>query len=194
MNKIVLASNNLNKIKELNQNFPNIAWQSLSCFGIAEIDETGFSFVENALLKARNASKISNLPALADDSGLCVKALNGAPGIYSARFAGNVKSDSANNQKLLELMQSQQNRSAMFVCVLVYVNSFDDPLPIIAQGVWYGEIALKPKGENGFGYDPIFYLPDMKKTAAMLTLAEKNRFSHRAKALVAFWQKYCEQY
>ncbi len=144
------------------------------------------TFVENALAKARHASAHAKLPALADDSGLCVRSLNGAPGVHSARYAvlaGGEKSDAANNRRLVGALRDHEDRSAVYVAVLVYVRAADDPLPLIAQGTWHGEIVLEPRGTHGFGYDPYFYLPDLGRTAAELDPAEKNRVSHRARAL-----------
>lgn len=156
--------------------------------GVEEAEEPFATFVENALAKARHASQQTGLPALADDSGLCVDALGGAPGVYSARYAaldGGEKSDSANNRKLVQALATQQDRSASYVAVLVYVRSAEDPRPIIAEGVWKGEIVDTPVGEHGFGYDPHFYLPDLGKTASELAPEVKNRYSHRARALRA---------
>src|SRR5690606_4461925 len=150
-----------------------------------EAEEPFSTFVENALAKARHASRLTGLPALADDSGLCVHALNGAPGVYSARYAamaGGEKSDTANNQHLVAQLDGKQDRSACYVALLVYVRSAEDPTPLIAEGRWNGEIVDVPSGENGFGYDPHFFLPDLGKTVAQLSAAEKNALSHRAKA------------
>lgn len=154
--------------------------------GVSETDEPFTTFVENALEKARHASRHTGLPALADDSGLCVDCLGGAPGVYSARYAGlqtGQKSDTANNQHLLRVLEGETDRAASYVAVLVYVRSADDPRPIVAEGVWRGSIAKEPAGENGFGYDPYFFLPDLGMTAAELPAEEKNRHSHRARAL-----------
>lgn len=154
--------------------------------GVSEADEPYATFVENALAKARHASQHTGLPALADDSGLCVDCLDGAPGVYSARYAslsGGEKSDAANNEHLMKVLEGQTNRSASYVAVLVYVRNAQDPRPIIAEGVWRGQINREPAGENGFGYDPYFFLPDLGMTAAQLPPTEKNRHSHRARAL-----------
>lgn len=195
MQKIVLASNNQGKLAEFQQLFIkyNLSLQIIPQgeLGITDAVEDGLSFVENALIKARHASRASGLPAIADDSGLCVPILDGKPGIYSARFAQDEPSfadnkDLANNQKLLKLLQPFRNHQAIvgqFVCVLAMVRHADDPLPIIAQGIWQGEILAEPKGEQGFGYDPLFWLPDLQKSSAELTKLEKNQISHRGKAL-----------
>ncbi len=185
--RIVLASGNTGKIREIQALLlpRNIQVLPQSAFAIAEAEETAPTFLENALLKARNASKYSGLPALADDSGLEVDALNGAPGIYSARYAGSQAGAQANNMKLLEALEGfdSDQRRARFRCVLVYLRHPFDPSPIIAQGVWEGVIAKTLQGEGGFGYDPLFYLPELGKTAAELPPEEKNRLSHRGKAL-----------
>ena len=185
--RIVLASGNTGKIREIQALLlpRNIRVLPQSAFAITEAAETAPTFVENALIKARNASKYSGLPALADDSGLEVDALNGAPGIYSARYAGSEAGTQANNLKLLEALEGFEgdNRRARFRCVLVYLRHPYDPSPIIAQGVWEGVIAKTLQGESGFGYDPLFYLPDLGKTAAELSPEEKNQLSHRGKAL-----------
>lgn len=188
MQKVVLASNNAGKLKEFSEILAPAGIQMVPQgeLGVPEADEPFGTFVENALAKARHAAKLTGLPALADDSGLCVDALGGAPGVYSARFAalnGFEKSDAANNQYLVSRLAGQSNRKARYVAVLVYVSSADDPQPIIAEGVWPGEIIDAPKGGNGFGYDPHFYLPTLGKTAAELSAQEKNRASHRGQAL-----------
>ncbi len=183
--QLVLASNNQGKIAEMSLLLAehNIEIIPQSEFNIEDIDETGTTFVENAILKAKNAAKISGLPALADDSGLVVPALGGEPGIYSARYAGEPKSDKKNYEKLLHNLQGNPNRQAAFVCVMALCLSDTHPLPIIAEGIWQGEIAETAYGEGGFGYDPIFYVPSHKMTAAQLDKAEKNRISHRGLAL-----------
>ncbi|MGP1614380.1 MAG: RdgB/HAM1 family non-canonical purine NTP pyrophosphatase [Pollutimonas bauzanensis] len=188
MSKVVLASNNAGKLKEFSAILAqaDIAMVAQGELGVPEAQEPFATFVENALLKARHASRITGLPALADDSGLCVAALDGAPGVYSARFAllaGGEKSDAANNRHLLRQLAASQDRSACYVAVLVYLRSADDPMPIIAQGLWQGEIIDVPRGSNGFGYDPHFYVPALGKTVAELDPAIKNRCSHRAQAL-----------
>lgn len=188
MQKVVLASNNAGKLKEFSEILAPAGIQMVAQgeLGVPEADEPFGTFVENALAKARHASKLTGLPALADDSGLCVDALGGAPGVYSARFAalnGFEKSDAANNQYLVSRLAGQSNRKARYVAVLVYVSSASDPQPIIAEGVWLGEIIDTPEGSNGFGYDPHFYVPALGKTAAQLLPQEKNRASHRGQAL-----------
>lgn len=193
--QIVLASNNQGKLAEFQQLFANanLDCQILpqSAFNIADAVEDGLSFVENAIIKARHASRESGLPAIADDSGLCVPILGGQPGIYSARFASDEPTfaenkDLANNQKLLRLLTPFRNDKAIvgqFVCVLAFVRHADDPLPILAQGIWQGEILAELKGENGFGYDPLFWLPDLQKSSAELQKQQKNQISHRGRAL-----------
>ncbi|NBV76041.1 MAG: RdgB/HAM1 family non-canonical purine NTP pyrophosphatase, partial [Methylococcaceae bacterium] len=156
-----------------------------SQFGIQEPEETGTTFVENAIIKARNAARHSKLPAIADDSGLVVDALHGAPGVISARYAGTAASDQDNWQKLLLALDgvAEHQRNARFICVMVYLRHAEDPLPIIAQGVWEGSILTSAMGENGFGYDPVFWLKDLACSSAQLSPEQKNRLSHRAKAL-----------
>ncbi|PCJ35410.1 MAG: non-canonical purine NTP pyrophosphatase, RdgB/HAM1 family [Cellvibrionales bacterium] len=185
--KIVLASNNAGKLKEFQQ---LLAKQQLDIlpqarFKVSEVEETGLSFVENAIIKARHASKIANLPAIADDSGLEVDFLDGAPGIYSARFSGANANDAKNNQELLERLHDvpHEQRSARFQCVLVYLRHPLDPTPLICQGTWEGRILTEPQGTNGFGYDPLFLDPTTGLSSAELSKAEKNTRSHRAKAL-----------
>jgi len=183
--KLVVASNNPGKLREFGELLAPLGWEALAQkeLGVAECSEPHCTFVENALEKARHASRSTGLPALADDSGLCVRALGGAPGVYSARYAGEPKSDTRNNQKLIADLAGQTDRRAHYVCVLVFVRHADDPQPIIAEGEWHGEIVDQPQGQGGFGYDPYFYLPALGKTAAALDSAEKNRFSHRGLAL-----------
>lgn len=189
IDKIVLASNNQGKLSEFQTLFTplNFTIVPQSVFDIQDADEIGLSFIENAIIKARHASFHSKLPAIADDSGLCVPVLDNKPGIYSARFAGTHGDDKANIDKLLETLQPFFDKGeiicAKFVCVLAFVRFFDDPLPIIAQGEWIGEICQTPQGDNGFGYDPVFWLADLQKTSAQLDKATKNQLSHRAKAL-----------
>ena len=188
MKKIILASNNSGKIREFNTMLTGIYQVvSMSDMHVEEVPETGLTFVENALIKARNASAQSGLPALADDSGIVVDALSGAPGIYSARFAGDHGDDEANTQKLLEDMAQVPNsqRTARFWCAIVYVEHANDPTPIIIQRGWEGEIMREKVGENGFGYDPIFYVPTHNKASAELSAEQKNTISHRGKALQA---------
>ena len=188
----ILASNNAKKIAEL---APILARFGITIrpqrdYGIDEIAETGLTFVENALIKARHAAKQSGLPAIADDSGLCVPALGGAPGIYSARYSG--EGDDGNNRKLLAALENVADRRAYYVCLIVYLRHADDPLPLIAQGLWHGTIALDARGNGGFGYDPIFIPASDTRTAAEYTADEKNAFSHRAKALAAFAEQYLD--
>jgi XTP/dITP diphosphohydrolase len=185
MQKLVIASNNPGKLREIGHLLEPLGIEVLpqSAFNIAEADEPHCTFVENALAKARHASKCSGLPALADDSGICADALHGEPGIHSARYAGEPKSDERNNQKLVEALSNQSNRNAHYYCVIVLVRHADDPQPIIADGAWHGEIIAQPRGSGGFGYDPYFYLPQLGKTSAELPLEQKNRISHRGQAL-----------
>ncbi|MBK9624057.1 MAG: RdgB/HAM1 family non-canonical purine NTP pyrophosphatase [Rhodocyclaceae bacterium] len=185
MKQLVLASGNSGKLREFAALLAQFDFEVLpqSAFNVPEADEPHCTFVENALAKARHAARLTGLPALADDSGICVSALDGAPGVYSARYAGEPKSDARNNEKLIAALHDQADRRAHYVAVLVLVRRADDPQPIIAQGEWYGEIVETPQGENGFGYDPHFYLPEFGLTAAQLSATEKNRTSHRAKAL-----------
>jgi XTP/dITP diphosphohydrolase len=189
--KIVLASNNQGKLKEFFQILAplDISLHAQSEFDVSEADEPHLTFVENALLKARHAARATGLPALADDSGLCVNALLGAPGVHSARFAGEPKSDKANNQYLIAQLAGHADRSAYYYCVLVYVRSEFDPQPVIADGMWHGEIVAEPRGEFGFGYDPHFLIPSLGKTVAELAPAEKNTLSHRGQALRVLLEK-----
>ncbi len=188
--ELVLASNNKGKLAEFEQLFNDLklSIQVLPQrqFNIPDAVEDGLSFIENAILKARHASKLSGLPALADDSGLCIPLLSGAPGIYSARFGGEHGNDALNNQKLLEVLKSYRNDQSIegfFVCVLAVVQHADDPLPMIYQGIWYGEILEVPRGTDGFGYDPLFLVPELGKTSAELSKQEKNKISHRGQAM-----------
>ncbi len=185
MKKLVLASNNAKKMKELNALLAPLGFEVISQgqLGIPEAEEPHCTFVENALAKARHAAEASGLPALADDSGLCVAALGGAPGVYSARYAGEPKSDARNNEKLLADLAGRTDRRAHFACVLVLVRSADDPQPIIAEGEWHGEILAAQRGADGFGYDPLFYVPTHCQTAAELDGAIKNELSHRGQAM-----------
>jgi XTP/dITP diphosphohydrolase len=184
-NQIVLASGNSDKIKEIQTILADHPIIPQSQYNIIEAEETGSTFVENAIIKARNAALHSMLPAIADDSGLVVDALHGAPGIISARYAGLKASDQDNLQKLLANLEGipDQQRSARFICVLVYMEHANDPFPLIAQGVWEGRILHHPVGENGFGYDPVFWVPDSHCSSAQLSAADKNTLSHRAQAL-----------
>ena len=189
MKKIVLASNNAGKLREFSQMLATIDIEVLpqAHFNIPEAEEPHVTFVENALAKARHAAKLTGLPALADDSGVCVSALGGAPGVFSARFASvgsnEPKSDDRNNQKLIAELQGKTDRRAHYVAVLVFVHHADDPQPIICEGAWHGEIIDTPRGVNGFGYDPYFLVPDLNQTAAEISADEKNKRSHRGKAL-----------
>lgn len=188
MSQIVLASSNAGKIREFSALFKPLGIELLtqSSFGIADAQEPFLTFVENALAKARHASRYAGLPALADDSGICVAALQGEPGVHSARYAEEEfgsRSDEANNHKLIRLLQNVADRSAWYVAVLVLVLHPDDPQPVIAEAIWKGEIVDVPQGAHGFGYDPHFYLPDEGCTAAALAPERKNTISHRAKAL-----------
>ena len=181
MKQIVLASNNKGKIKEFREIFGALDIELIpqSELNIPEINEPYFTFVENSLHKARHCSKHSGLPSLADDSGICVSALNGAPGVFSARYAGEPKSDLRNNQKLVDDLAGISDRRAYFYCVLVLVRSHNDPEPLIADGKIHGEIIDTPRGTGGFGYNPIFYIPSIGKTVAELDDEIKNEISHR---------------
>ncbi len=185
--RIVLASNNPNKAREFGQLLKGSGIEIVpqSHFQVPEADETGLTFVENAILKARNASAYSELPAIADDSGLEVDALGGEPGIHSARFAGDEASDADNNALLLERLRDlpDEKRTARFQCLLVFLRHEKDPTPIICQGTWEGRILYNPQGENGFGYDPLFFVPEKGCSAAELPAEVKNALSHRGKAL-----------
>lgn len=183
--KIVLATGNKGKVAELAEKLAslNINVIAQSEFDVPEVAETGTTFIENAIIKARHAAKVTGLPAIADDSGLEVEALGGAPGIYSARFAGMNANDSDNIDKLLAELGDNPNRTARFWCVLVLMRHADDPTPLICQGVWQGEILTERQGEQGFGYDPVFFSKEMNCSAAMLDKATKNSLSHRGKAL-----------
>lgn len=185
--KIVLASNNAGKVREINQLLEQARIEVVpqSTFNIPDALEDGLSFVENAIKKARHASSLSGLPAIADDSGIEVDALDGAPGIYSARFAGAVATDRDNLQKLLRRMEAipEGQRGARFQCLMVYMRHGEDPTPLICQGTWEGSILFEPRGDNGFGYDPVFFVPGHDCSAAELPPELKNSLSHRGKAL-----------
>jgi len=185
MQRLVIASNNSGKLREIRHLLEPLGIEVLpqSAFDFPEAEEPYCTFVENALAKARHASKNTGLPALADDSGICVNILGGKPGILSARYAGEPKSDERNNQKLVEALQNQSDRRAYYYCVIALLRHPEDPQPIIADGSWHGEILLNPRGNGGFGYDPYFFLADLGKTAAELPMEQKNRISHRGKAL-----------
>ncbi|RZF49774.1 RdgB/HAM1 family non-canonical purine NTP pyrophosphatase [Acinetobacter halotolerans] len=191
---LVLASNNKGKVAEFEQLFQQLDL-SIDIIPQGELNiedaiEDGLSFVENAIIKARHAARISGKPAIADDSGLCVPILGGAPGIYSARYAGEHGNDAANNQKLLAdlkpLRKKDQTIEGMFVCVLALVTHADDPLPQIFQGIWKGEILEAARGENGFGYDPLFWVSELQLSSAELSKIEKNKISHRGQAMQLF--------
>ena len=190
LNKLIIASGNQGKLFEINALLSPLAIEVLpqSSFDVPEVSEPFCTFVENALIKARHASQHTGLPALADDSGICVNALNGSPGVQSARFAGEPRSDARNNQKLIEVLANEADRSAYYYCIIVLVRHPDDPQPIIVDGAWHGEIILQPKGEGGFGYDPYFFLPELGKAAAELSSEQKNTISHRGKALAKLVQ------
>lgn len=189
MQKIVLATGNAGKLKELRTLLADQPFEILSQkdLDVSDADETGLSFIENAILKARHAARLTGLPALADDSGLCVDALGGAPGIYSARYAGMGVTDADNNRKLLETLRPYRGAlplAARFVCVLALVRHADDPLPLICQGEWEGEILDAPQGDQGFGYDPLFWVSSDGMSSAELPRERKNMLSHRGQALV----------
>lgn len=183
--KIVLASGNAGKIREIQAILTGHPIVPQSLFNVVEADETGTTFVENAIIKARNAALHCKLPAIADDSGLVVDALNGAPGVYSARYAGVGANDNDNTLKLLQALEGvpDAQRTARFICVMVFMEHADDPLPIISQGSWEGRILTQPAGENGFGYDPVFFVPEYGCTSAELSPEVKNSLSHRGIAL-----------
>jgi XTP/dITP diphosphohydrolase len=183
--RLVLASNNAGKLREFGQILAPLGFElhAQGELNVPEADEPFATFVENALTKARHAARLTGLPALADDSGVCVNALGGAPGVWSARYAGEPKSDAANSAKLIADLAAHADKSAYYYCVLVFVRHADDPQPVIADGVWTGEISATARGDNGFGYDPHFWLPALGKSAAELASSEKNALSHRGQAL-----------
>jgi XTP/dITP diphosphohydrolase len=189
--RLILASNNAGKLREFNELLSTVGFSvhAQGEFGVPEADEPFHTFVENALQKARHASRLTGLPALADDSGVCVNALGGAPGVYSARFAGEPKSDARNNEKMIADLTAHADKSAYYYCVLVFVRHADDPQPVIADGRWNGEMIATPRGNGGFGYDPHFYIPSLGKCAAELSADEKNALSHRGQALRALVEK-----
>lgn len=195
MKRLVIASNNAGKLKEISAILAPLSIEVVaqSAYSVSEAAEPHPSFVENAIAKARHASFHTRLPALADDSGVCVDALGGAPGVHSARYAGEPKSDARNNLKLIEDLRGCSNRRAHYYCVVVLLRHADDPQPVIAEGVWPGEIVDAPRGEHGFGYDPYFLVPEFGKTAAELDPVLKNRLSHRAQALARLLEKLREQ-
>jgi XTP/dITP diphosphohydrolase len=187
MKKVLLASNNSGKIREIQAILAehDLTVMPQSEFGVGDVDETGLTFVENALIKARHAAALSGLPAIADDSGLEVDVLGGAPGVHSARYAGLGATDAKNNEKLLAALAGvpQTARTARFRCVMVYLRHAADPSPVIAEGVWHGLILEEARGSAGFGYDPLFYVPEHQRTSAELDAVLKNRISHRSQAL-----------
>ena len=193
MQKIVLASSNPGKLKEFQLLLANVGFEVFpqSHFNVEDAEETGLSFVENAIIKARNASQITGLPALADDSGIEVDYLKGLPGIYSARYSGQGATNSSNNIKLLEALRGipQHQRRARYQCVLVYMRHAADPTPVICQGSWEGSILDRPTGEGGFGYDPLFFVPSHNCSAAQLSPEEKGKISHRSLALSDLLQR-----
>jgi XTP/dITP diphosphohydrolase len=182
---LVLASNNAGKLKEFGEMLAPLGFdvRPQREFNVPEAEEPHLTFVENALAKARHAARLTGLPALADDSGVCANALGGAPGVISARYAGEPKSDARNNQKLIADLAPHADKSAYYYCVLVFVRHADDPQPIIAEGRWNGEIIAEARGQGGFGYDPYFWVPAKGKTVAELPADEKNLLSHRGQAL-----------
>jgi XTP/dITP diphosphohydrolase len=191
MKRIVLASSNPGKLREFNEMLAPLGIEVIpqSALGIADAEEPHATFVENALAKARHAAALAGSAAMADDSGICVRALGGLPGVRSARYADEAaatdrqEQDRRNNQKLIRALRGQADRRAHYACLIVLVRSASDPEPLIAEGAWHGEIIDEPRGHNGFGYDPYFLLPDLGRTAAELEPEEKNRLSHRGKAL-----------
>lgn len=196
--EIVLATNNAGKCEEINAMLHElpITLITQSSLGVEAIQETGLSFIENAILKARHAAKMTQLPAIADDSGLVVEALQGRPGIYSARFAGEHGNDQANNQKLLAELKAveAEKRQAYFYCALIFLRHELDPAPVICTGKWDGLILDAPRGDNGHGYDPVFYAPEEKKSAAELELMVKNKISHRGKAFQSLFSQLHDQW
>ena len=198
LSKVVLASGNAGKLRELQALLAptGIELVAQRALGVADADEPFGTFVENALAKARHASAATGLPAIADDSGVCVPALGGAPGVRSARYAadldGGAKDDAANNARLVRELATHADRSAYYYCALVLVRSPDDPQPVIADGLWHGRIVAEPRGEGGFGYDPHFLLPDVGLTVAQMDAARKNRASHRGQAMRALLAKLAE--
>jgi len=183
--RLVLASNNAGKLREFGELLAPLGFdvRPQKEFGVPEAEEPHVTFIENALAKARHAARLTGLPALADDSGICANALGGAPGVYSARFAGEPKSDARNNDKLIAALATQADKSAYYYCVLVFVRHADDPQPVIGEGRWDGEVIAEARGAGGFGYDPHFLVPSLGKTVAELPADEKNRLSHRGQAL-----------
>lgn len=189
--RLILASNNQGKLKEFNELLSTVGFSvhAQGEYDVPEADEPFHTFVENALQKARHAARLTGLPALADDSGVCVNALGGAPGVYSARFAGEPKSDARNNEKMIAELAKHEDKSAYYYCVLVFVRHADDPQPVIADGRWNGVMIDTPRGNGGFGYDPYFFIPSLGKCAAELSPEQKNAMSHRGQALRALVEK-----
>lgn len=187
MRRIVIASNNAGKLREIAAILAPYGMELVpqAELGVGEADEPHATFIENALAKARHASRHTGLPALADDSGICVDVLGGAPGVHSARFAGEPRSDARNNARLLELLEGKSDRRAHYYAVIVLLRHAGDPQPLIAEGAWHGEVLHAPRGDGGFGYDPLFLDPARGLTGAQLALADKNRISHRGQALAA---------
>ncbi|TMH23669.1 MAG: RdgB/HAM1 family non-canonical purine NTP pyrophosphatase [Betaproteobacteria bacterium] len=185
MKKLVLASSNPGKLREFEALLAPLGLEVVpqASLGVSDAEEPHGTFVENALAKARHASRSTRLPALADDSGICARALDGEPGVHSARFAGEPRSDARNNEKLIKLLSDKDSRRAHYYCVVVFLRHAEDPEPVISEGTWAGEIVAEPRGANGFGYDPHFFLRDFGKTAAELDPEQKNLVSHRGKAL-----------
>lgn len=190
--RLVLASNNVKKLDELSILLAPFGFELITqgALGIPEADEPHTTFVENALAKARHAARLSELPALADDSGLCVTALGGAPGVHSARFAGEHKCDERNNERLLRELNGTTDRRAHYVAVLVFMRHPDDPQPLIAEAEWHGEITTRPRGYGGFGYDPLFLIPELGLTVAEIDASDKNRRSHRGQAMAMLAEKF----
>jgi len=186
-NKLVIASNNPGKLREIGQILAPLGIEAIpqSVLAVPEAEEPHATFIENALAKARHAARLTGLAALADDSGICVDALGGAPGVISAHFAGEPRSDMRNNRKLLEMLEAENDRRAHYYCVMLLMRHANDPQPLIAEGEWHGEILREPRGSGGFGYDPLFLDPGLGKTGAELAPEQKNRVSHRGKALAA---------
>lgn len=192
VNKLVIASNNPGKLREIGAILAPLAIEVVpqGVLGVSEAEEPHGTFIENALAKARHASRVTGLPALADDSGVCVHALGGEPGVHSARYAdgadadGRDDQDRRNNTKLLQALATATDRRAHYYCVIVMVRHADDPQPLIAEAEWHGEILREPRGQGGFGYDPLFLIPELGKTGAELSAHEKNAMSHRGRALV----------
>jgi XTP/dITP diphosphohydrolase len=194
MQKLVIASNNAGKIREIGHLLGPLGIEVLpqSEFKVPDVDEPHRTFIENAIVKARHACERTGLPSLADDSGICVNALNGQPGVLSARYAGEPKSDERNNRKLIGALANLDDCRAYYYCVIVLLRHADDPQPLIADATWQGEIISDKRGGGGFGYDPYFFLPDLGKTAAELPMDDKNRISHRGQALAKLLARLAE--